>query len=434
MFEDQAVSGELMNGVLRCDCYEYPVVSGIAVLRQMSPVFSTRNVAVDHIRNHDPNGALLWLLLNGSADGVPPLDKMHTRAGIHFKKQISDLFLRQSLQKFVNSIPSGGGFETALYAGRPRGYADYLFHRFANPSLLGAIPPLAILSDECCHKKHGRVLDLLCGVGHTSAIMNSICPELEVMECDSDFVNLYLLHNFIAPHTPALCMDAELNLPLADSSVDGLFCLDGIHYIRSKVNLLHEVERVINKDGIWLFAHMHNLESSNKNPGVPLSAEDYAKRFAFGQQRLLSEVEIIKQFRENGYLDLRKQPDIWDIASSPALTLIGTRNGSLWKRHLGIEEILCRFPEMLYFNPLYRIEKAADGLDLIAEWPSDTLRQECNQYFPVLPERFAIPSRVVEELNALNVDGVTSSNIRDLLRSFILVNLPSCYSRQKFLN
>ena len=128
-----------------------------------------------------------------------------------------------------------------------------------------------------------------------------------------------------------------------------------------------------------------------------------------------------------------EQSDMENITSSLALTLIGARNGSMWKWHSEIEDAFCRTPEMLFFNPLYGIEEAADGLVLKARWPSDVLQQECNRDFTVLPERFEISSQVVKEINDLQAGGLISDNVRDLLRSFILVNLPLCYPRKNLL-
>ena len=65
----------LTDGILCCECYEYPVVRGIAVLRQMSSVSSTQNEAVERLKQGDLEGALSWLLEAGSAAGVPSLSE-----------------------------------------------------------------------------------------------------------------------------------------------------------------------------------------------------------------------------------------------------------------------------------------------------------------------------------------------------------------------
>ena len=421
----------LTDGILCCECYEYPVVRGIAVLRQMSSVSSTQNEAVERLKQGDLEGALSWLLEAGSAAGVPSLAKLRTQASgwSRFVQQVRQIFRESTPFPHGGPLSLRDGFEAALRSSRIRGYADYLFYRFANPSLIGAIPPLLVCGDACLRTSRRRVVDFLCGVGHTSAILAALCPGMEVVAADSDFVNLFLARNLTAPGVTALCVDAELPLPFADAAVDGLFCLDGLHYVRSKVALLREVDRIVRDEGFWLFAHMHNALSSNINPGAPLSPAGYAKRFLFGQQRLLSETEILRQFQTGGFLDLTEQPTLDAISSHHALTLIGARTDLLWTQHLGVDDALCRRQDLLEFNPLYRVEEATDELLLRAMWPSDTLRRECTGTTPLLPELVRLPLHIVEEILMARSGGVLSADVRRLVRSAVLVSLPQCYPR-----
>jgi SAM-dependent methyltransferase len=329
-------------------------------------------------------------------------------------------------------LPPRDGFLAALQATRPRGYAEYLFHRFANPSFLGAVPPLLVLGDACRRKSPGRVLDLLCGVGHASAILGTLRPEVEIVAADSDFMNLYLARKVVAPCAAAVCIDAELPLPFADSSFDGLFCLDGLHYIRSKVALLREVDRVVNAEGFWTFAHMHNIDGENENPGAPLSADAYSERFAFGRKRLMAESEVLRQFQESGSLDLTAQSESGSLVSSQAVTLVGARTESLWGKHTCLDDAFCSRPDLLGFNPLYRVEEVPHGLMLRSEWPSDSLRRECVGKMTILPDTVLVPGTVVREIVSSRKTGSLSDDVRKLLRSFVLVCLPECYPRWVF--
>jgi SAM-dependent methyltransferase len=321
------------------------------------------------------------------------------------------------------------GFQAALQAARPSGYADFLFHRFANPSLLGLIPPLVVFGDAFGRESTVRVLDILCGVGHASAILGVLRPQTEIVMADSDFVNLSLARQFLDPCGVLICLDAALPLPFVDSSFDGLLCLDGLHYVRPKNSLLREVDRVLNANGVWLFAHMHNVAGDNANPGSPLTAEGYATRFDFGQQRLMSEHEILHQFQTSASLDLTAPSDIRSLVSSRALTLVGARTETLWKKHASLDDALCRRPDLIGFNPLYRAESVSDGLMLRSVWPSESLRRECIGTMPVLPECVHVRQHVVDEVAELRATGLVSDDVRTLLRSFVLVSLPECYPR-----
>jgi SAM-dependent methyltransferase len=363
--------------------------------------------------------------------GVPGPDGISEQnsGGVHLVRQLRKLLRKSPPPPKDDPIARQDDFQAALLAARPRGYAGYLFHRFANPSLPSAIPPLVVFGDACGKKSTRCVLDLLCGVGHASAILNTLRPEVEIVMADSDFVNLSLSRQFVVPRSAAICVDAELPLPFGDSSFDGLLCLDGLHYIRSKVALLREVDRVVNANGVWLFAHMHNATADNVNPGAPLTADGYATRFAFGRQRLMPESEVLHQFLAGGCLDLTEQSDIRSLASSDALTLVGARTETLWEKHAGLDDALCRRPDLIEFNPLYRAENVSDGLMLRSVWPSESLRRECIGKIPILPESVLVKQHVLDELAELRAAGALSDDVRKLLRSFVLVCLPECYPR-----
>jgi SAM-dependent methyltransferase/uncharacterized protein YbaR (Trm112 family) len=421
----------IVTGILGCDCYKYPVVAGIPVLRQISPVASTQNATVQCLVEGNIGGALTRLLASGSASGVPAPASLsgNPEDGIPLIRKLRDFARLKPRPPVASRILQMARFEEVLEAMRPRDYASYLFHRFANPSLLSAIPPLLMLGDACGRGPRRRFLDLLCGTGHSSATVGALCPGVEVIMADADFVNLHIARRFMAPGAVALCLDVELPLPFSDKSIDAVFCLDGLHYVRSKVALLKEVDRIVGLDGAWLFAHMHNAKGANANPGAPLDPAGYLARFAFGQQRLLPEREVSRQFQGDGSLDLTRQPSIPVLDSSDALTLVGARNESLWKRHSDLDSALFRRPDLLGFNPLYRLEKAADGLVAGAAWPSESLRRECTGTKPLLRETVHISSRTMEKIAAARAGGPITDEVRSLLRSFVLVSLPECYPR-----
>jgi SAM-dependent methyltransferase len=414
----------LRNAILRCDCYEYPLVDGIAVLRQMSPVSSNQNGAVERLHQGDAAGALTWLMGSGTAPGVPtsqPQDRAPR------KSRLAAWLQRPS--QSAAPPPDETDFFATLHARRPSGYAQYLFQRFANPSFLAAIAPLAVLGASCSAGPRRRILDLLCGIGHASATICALHPQLQLIMADVDFVNLFLARRFLAPGATAICLDSELPLPFADATVDGVFCLDGLHYVRSKVALLEEVDRIVAADGAYAFSHMHNADHANPNPGAPLSARGYAQRFAFGEQRLLPEAEILAQFHAGGFLDLTVQPAQEAIDASNALTLIGARDARLWRRHSGLDELVSRCANLLALNPLYRLRTAGTSMVAEAAWPSAGLEQECKGAMKYLPATVQLDQELLGQIAAARSGTALSTNVRQLLRNFVLVPLPQCYPR-----
>jgi SAM-dependent methyltransferase len=423
---DLAPTGDgIRDGTLKCDCYEYPVVSGIAVLRQIGPVSSTQNEAVQRLRLGDAQGALRWLLSVGSAAGVPA-------AQAHSSSMLGRMRARFQTQETPapeDEIIRLDSFEATLRASRPRGYADYLMHRYANPSFLGAIAPMIVLGDACARTPRPRLLDLLCGTGHSSSVFRTLCPQVETVMADADYVNLFIARRYLAPGTAAVCVDVELPLPFADAAFSGLFLLDGFHYVRSKVALLGEVDRVLASQGAWVFAHMHNADGNNVNPGAPLTATGYAKRVRFGQQRLLPETKLVEGVRRDGVLDLTNVIDVETLKTSDALTLIGARDDSLWRAHAPIDEAIARRADLLALNPLYRVERAGKGLLARAAWPSESLQKESSAALPMFSDTVELDAATLQQIAVARAGGGLSEQVRKLVRTFVLVCLPECYPR-----
>ncbi len=418
----------LVSAILRCDCYQYPLVRGIAVLRQLSPVSSNANGAVDALRSGDAEAAHQWLRVHAGAPGVSGTSASTSRAR-ESSKGLGRWFRRQT--ELTPIEPKDQNFEDALQAQRPSGYAEYLHQRFANPSFLAALAPLSVLSADCTRGKRRRMLDVLCGIGHSSGFVRALCPEVELIMADVDYVNLHLGSRFLAPGSVALCIDGELPLPFNDASLDALFCLDGLHYIRSKAAFLSEVDRTVAASGAWAFAHMHNASRSNKNAGAPLTEAGYMKRAAFGEIRVLPERQIIEQYRREGVLDLGGQPANTELESSPTLTLFGARDARLWRRHEALDTFIATRTKLLAVNPLYRPQPAADGIVLKAQWPFAWLKEECEADGALLPDTVHLSRSTLQALAEAGDAVQLSAELRELVRSYVLVPLHRCYSRNR---
>lgn len=418
---------DLTAGVLRCDCYDYPVVDGIPVIRQISAPASSRNEASERILRGDVAGARTWLREAGRAPAVASPSSLRRRIAKVPGRLARAVGLGREGEP---SAPIGADdFEGHLHATRSAGYAHYLYHRFANPSILGAIPPLMVLGEHCLGTPKRRLLELLCGTGHASAVLRGVCPGIEIVLTDIDFMNLEIARRFLSPGTPALCIDAEGPLPFQSKAFDGVFCMDGLHYVRSKAALLREVDRVVSDRGAWLFAHMHNADGDNVNAGTPLATSAYAARFAFGEHRLLAEAAILAEMRDAGSLDLTTQPEPARIAKANALTLFGARDASLWRKHAGLDRKLARESGLLALNPLYSVRREDGGFVAVASWPTEGLKAECTAEGAVLPQAIRLDDRLLDEIAATAAGAEPTEAVLRMIRQAVLVCLPQCYPR-----
>jgi hypothetical protein len=417
----------IVDGILRCDCYEYPVVRGIAVLRQIGGVASTRNAVVDRLRRHDADGALALMLDVGTGMGVPAVtSNRRAESGNRWLKRILRRRTDGSAAPDTVRVDLSQGFRGALYSSRPATYADYLFHRYANPSLLAAIPLLALIASRV-GQRGGYVLDMLCGVGHTSSLLTQLAPDVGVIAGDYDFVNLFLATQLVAPRVIAVCLDADLPLPFVDVALNGFFCLDGLHYVRSKSAFLAELARVLEPAAVWAFAHVHVAGTTNPNPGAPLTARGYADRLHFAPCVLLRESDVLSQFRASGGLDLTRPSAPTDVADAHALSIVGSGDTDLFRPQSHLDEIVLDHAEHLGFNPIYRRAVVPGGLRLEAIWPSEDFHRECaaDQTEPARTRDLSLS--VVDPPFA----SLPRDTLRDLLRSSVLVPLPACYDQRE---
>lgn len=425
----EAVPGGV-NAVLRCDCYRYAVLEGIPILRQQSPVGTHDDPIVALLDEGDVSGALRI------ATGLPP-PSPPTRRGIgHWLAGALTSGRAGAGDTAANDPLAGLDFRSALYALKPRMFADYLYYRHSNQSFMSATILVCLLRElagggpgDMSKGGRQRVLDLSCGLGHTTFLIGALFPHLDVVAVDWDFGNLRLARRFLAPGAQFMCIDAELPLPFADDEFAACLGLDGLHYIRSKVALLAELDRVLECDALWLFPHMHNARQVNVAPGVPLGPDGWQRLLSALPNRVVAESDLLAGFAGQDACDLRSAVPMEHLEASASLAAVATRRVGFFRRHEGLADTIAAAGEALALNPLWRVTASAAGLHMAAHWPSEELRQECALARTVLPESLGLASTDVARAG-LDGRGLPDASFqRELIRRFALVPLPPGYPR-----
>jgi SAM-dependent methyltransferase/uncharacterized protein YbaR (Trm112 family) len=407
-------------GIFRCACHTYPIVEGIPILQQTAGL----ERVVEHVERREPKRALLQAL------------KVF-RVQWALQGKWHKLRYRLNCQRVVSKASMK--FEGAAQLLRkPKEFADYLVHRYANPNFFAAIGAMMILKGlegnpdepwdaEPNATRNGvpRVLDLACGAGHTSFLLKLLYPRLTVISADHDFVSIYLAKRFLASNAAHVCWDAEVPSPFPDDYFDGVFCLDAFHYFHSKKAIVSELKRTVKSAGYWAFPHLHNRLQHNFVAGVPLAPEDYLECFELSEARLFSEDEILRGLSERGIVDLKREPELSELNQSQSLTLIGG-GGDTWRVYDGFAAAFCREKPKLAVNPIYRKRWRQNGLELELVWPNDLMRNECRGAEEVVPLRTRLSTA---ELRNLSQESATPGwdRLPELVRSFVLVPLPRGY-------
>lgn len=427
--------GDLCNGVLRCGCYRYPIVEGIAVLKHQSDSAEPPEKAVACLLAGDVEGALRHLFFATS-----PIVSRRT-----FSDRAWRLQRRLPGQSSVNArIPSSvTGLRRAIYQHRPTPYADYLYHRFANASFLASIPLLLLVKEQLASylesipdRRDGErtgggpyMLDVNCGIGHASFLLASLFPEIRMLATDHDFVNLLLAKRFLIPDVCCLCLNAEVPLPFRSQFFEAALCLDGLHYIHAKQAAVREIRRVVTSAGLLLFPHMHNARVSNTAAGLPLAPDDYRRCMGFASFRLLPESSVFRGFMERGSLDLTTSASDAELDEAHALSLIACDGReTLWRNHTGLSDLLSRHASTLDINPIYVRRPDGRDLRLVMQWPSASLEEECQSVKEFMPAEVRMQPSLLTHLKNGKVTSEENEEIRRLMRSCVLVHLPRGYA------
>lgn len=412
-------------GILRCPCHQYPIVEGIPILHQIEGL----DRVVEFIRRLEPKRALLDALNVFRITWAHWSRWDHVRYHLNCRRVVSDTTIT---------------FEDAVQLiRRPKIFADYLVHRYANPSFLAAVGPLMLFEhlgtrpENIANANHDtsnrtvdrpvRVLDLACGAGHASFLTRLLYPGLSVISADKDFVSLYLAKRFLAPDATYLCWDVEMPSPFADYCFDAVFCLDAFHYFKAKQSIVIELKRIMRAEALWIFPHLHNSLQNNIVAGSPLSPEKYLECFGFAEGRLFDETGILLGLSERRGLDLGRDIPASTLHQSQALTYV--RGGrDIWQVHHGFPLSLCRNTSNLVVNPIYRGRWHLDNLELEIVWPNDILRNECCAADSVLPPTIRMSKT---ELRQWRDRRSTSDwdGLDDLVARFVFVPLPRRYSQ-----
>jgi hypothetical protein len=206
-----------------------------------------------------------------------------------------------------------------------------------------------------------------------------------------------------------------------------MFCLDTFHYIRSKWALAGELRRVVDRDGIWLFAHLHNRLAWNPSPGIPLDEEGYRRVLDFPWARLLSERALLRSLMERGG---RVDPvaEVSDSAVPPAFSLVAGRTSDC----AGLSNTFFRLqaPDLLPQlrpNPIYRATHVDGDVIFGLDWPNPELRHECEALEQYLPAAFTLPSGTWGRMESGALTVADLDTLVPLIERLAVLPLPRAY-------
>lgn len=431
-WREPATGPDVEFGVLRCQCYRYGIVLGMAVLRQFSPTHNIEDPLVAQLDELEYGKAIQFLLASAQ-----PLSAVERRSRF---TRIADAILNRD-PLFSSEVPQiiqpTETLRAALLRLRPMYYGEYLYYRHANPSLLAALPILAAMASDVESAEGASLsltseasddlwsIDLGCGIGHTAYTLNALLPQTRIVAADLDPLNLLFARSFFVPDANFICFDAEAGIPFRDGIFRTAFSLDCVHYIRGKVGLAKELRRVSRPDALYAITHLHNAASTNPNPGIPLTADGYLRVFQPLSGAIYPEAELLRNFHRTGILLLNEVTKYDSLQTSNAFAYLsfGSKTNNL--SYHSLDRCIARRSDHLALNPLYESITAEGSLDLRLRWPSQALREECCADFQPLPEKVEIAAELMKSVLSRCLGDLPAETLETLIRSCVIVPEPS---------
>ena len=126
---------------------------------------------------------------------------------------------------------------------------QHLLAEFLNPVSLNALKNISL-------PEHASILDIGCGLGDTTLMLNERFPNSTITGLDGDaslIENATQEKTLLHPNLNFVCADA-LHLPFDDNSFDFVFCRFVLTHIPDAFAVMKEMKRVCKAGGI-VFAH-----------------------------------------------------------------------------------------------------------------------------------------------------------------------------------
>jgi hypothetical protein len=254
---------DVRDAVLGCHCCIFAVVAGIPVLHLQPRAVAAR----EHVEAGQPVLALRTML------------------------ELSDAM---SSSDGEGAAAPGASILKALL---PTPEAARLLSRLSDPAyrvahaLIDAVgngPP----------RVTGRAIDLCGGAGHLMPALAALSTPAPVL-AELSYVQAWLAGRLIASDCEAVCCDPDASLPFARGAFGLAACVDALHRVQMKRQLVEEMLRLIDRPGergAVVIAHARTRPANGSMDGTPLDPAGYRSLFdtteplVFRESRLLADV------------------------------------------------------------------------------------------------------------------------------------------------
>jgi uncharacterized protein YbaR (Trm112 family) len=384
----------ITEGVLGCECCAFPIVAGIPVL-----IADDATRAAMHALEAGRSQEALLALLGLEGERAQQFSSLQARG-------------------------SAATYREALDILSPDAEGRYFLYRFSDPTFRPAQAVAEALGRDA-GLATGPILDLCGGSGHLTRTLTGLGPTdrtpTTTIVADLHFWKLWLATRFTSPEADAVCCNADAPLPFVNELFSMVVLMDAFPYIWHKRLCADEMSRVATPEGVLLLPHLHSALGENVSAGDPLSPAAYQELFASRCPRLFSDARLFDGLVDEGVVDLTADVPPDTLGDEPSLTLVASRNDSLFRRRSAASEL--ELTGTLTVNPLYDVTHQNGCSVLTLRFPTPEYAEEFAECRRYLPDEVTVGA----DLTGPVVPELFGEAYRELRRRRVLLDAPPRY-------
>ncbi len=413
-------NGEINSGIITCECNEYPVLEGILILL----LNRTKEHVLESLKKN--RGDIAPPFINFMEDMYRIQDSIRSggiagRAIAFFIDTVIDRQNRRLHSKYSKS--------TSVFSNlMSKDSISYFVHRFSSQSFWPLYSLIPLLK-----RKKQRILDLCCGVGHSSFVISEYVHPDELICCDRSFRSLYFAKNYFVKNAEFIVLDANYSLPFKDEHISSVLTMDSLHALQARALCVSELERILTSDGLLLALHLPNSLVYKPMASTTLSSSGWANLFKNIPVKTIPEERLIEDFILQNKLDLLRIYSDKEINAASAICVAGCHEQEIFKDYQLVNGDFLMNKDNLVINPIYKIHPGADEIILKRNPPSEAYRMVYPLTDKFLPEEVVIGKHLLQlpATYQLNINaGVSSEDIKyieGLMKQFVILNVPERY-------
>lgn len=272
-------AGHIRWGLLRCRCFEFPIVDGVLLLSLakgyggseeiLAPYVPLQVAAIEYLRAGDVPGLRRWierhipllhhLISSDPIDYMTFTRELHSRLGPQVEKDLFswnryEVLGRRGAHRrrrgLINAFATTRVGSWMMRARRrlfPQVWSSFYVSRFVGNELVGLRARLGGVPIT------GPVLSLCCGHGPFEFLLRGRNPTVPIVSIDGQLLNLFVVKRFVAPDSSYICHDVQFPLPFKNGVFSEVFSSTCLSEIPSQALFIREARRVTSNTGWTMF-------------------------------------------------------------------------------------------------------------------------------------------------------------------------------------